>query len=223
MPLSIMKEEVDQAKKLAIEQLDAIQNNPIVIIKKALSHLPVLLLMGAGILITWVLAVVFLISCYSTTTFFWIAISLVLLIILFPGAYLFAGRTYGQSVIIYEAYQAIIKPILGSLIAKVLNKVLKNKATATSEQVQEEFEKESGSILDKIPNFIKSRLMIFSIISDVIKIATEQYKNGNGTAVAKEKIIEFIDVQMGELANPSFRFFFKILIGNIIILAFVFS
>jgi hypothetical protein len=182
-----MKEEVDQAKELAIEQLNAIGNNPIVIIKKALSHLPVLLLMGAGIFINWILAVVFLISCYSTTTFFWISISLVFLVIIFPVAYLFAGRIYGQTVIIYEAYQAIIKPILGNLIAKVLNKVLKNKATATSEEVQEEFEKESSSILDRIPDFIKSRLMIFSIISDVIKIAIEQYKNGPRTAVAKEK------------------------------------
>jgi hypothetical protein len=218
-----MKEEIDQAKKLAIEQLDAIGNNPIVIIKKALSHLPVLLLMGAGVFLNWILALVFLIYCYSTTTFFWIAISLVLLIILFPAAYLFAGRIYGQTVIIYEAYQAIIKPILGNLIAKVINKVLKNKATATSEEVEEEFKKESSSILDRIPDFIKSRLMIFSIISDVIKIATEQYKNGNGSAVAKEKITEFIDIQMGELASPSLNLFFKILIGNIIVLAFLFS
>lgn len=219
-----MKEEVvDQAKELAIEQLNAIGTNPIIIIKKALSHLPVLLLMGAGVFVNWILAFVFLISHYSTTSFFSIAVSLIFLAILFPVAYLFAGRAYGQSVIIYEAYQAIIKPLLGNLIAQVINKVLKNKATATSEEVQEEFEKESSSILDKIPNFIKSRLMIFSIISDVIKIATEQYKNGNGSAVAKEKIIEFIDVQMGELASPSLNFFFKILIGNIIVLAFLFS
>lgn len=219
-----MNEEVEQMNKLAVEQLDAIQNNPMIIIKKALSHLPVLLLIGAGVFINWILAIVFLVSSFSTTTFFWIAVSLLFLIIIFPVAYLFAGRVYGQAVLIYEAYQAIIKPVLANLLTKVINKVLRNRGTtATSAQVEEEFKKESSSILDKIPDFIKNRLTLFVVIEDVIKIATNQYKDGSGKEVTRDRIIDFLDAKMGELASPSLGLFFKILLGNIIIVAFLFS
>lgn len=212
----------------AFDKLEAAENNPLLIIKKAFSHLPVILLIGSGIVINWILAVVFLIGHLSVDPLSSILIGLLFLVLLFPGAYLFAAYSYGQHALITEIYQEIVRPVLGNFIAKVLNQILKDDSTPmTSTNVQEAFEKESGSFLDKIPAFIKNRLAIFTVIKDVIKLATERYKTGTeGKEIAKSNIVNYIfellDAKMGELAGASLKTFFIVGGINIVALFFIF-
>lgn len=80
--------------------------------------------------------------------------------------------------------------------------------------------------MDKIPEFIKSRLAIFTIINDVIKLATERYQNGDSKETAKSNIVayvfELLDARMETIANPSFKPFFIIVGINIVALGFIF-
>lgn len=221
-----MPNETEQVQD-AIDNLVAAENNPMVIIKAALSRLPALILIGSGIILNIILALVFLVGNATTVPFTTTIITLFVLIVLFPAGYCYAAYSYGQQAFVYDLYKEMIRPILGNLIARVLNKVLKDENTATtSANIEEEVKKEGGSFLDKIPEFIKSRLAIFTIINDVIKLATERYQNGDSKETAKSNIVayvfELLDARMETIANPSFKPFFIIVGINIVALGFIF-
>lgn len=222
-----MAEDIEQLN-LAIDKLEATESNPLIILKSALSRLPVILLIGSGVFINLVLAVVFLVGNISISSVTTILISLFILVVLFPAGYFYAAYSYGQQAFLYEVYREMIRPVLGNLIARVLNKVLKDDTTpTTSTNIKEEMEKESGSFLDKIPAFIRDRLAIFTVINDVIKLATERYKDGEGSKeLAKNNIVnyvfELLDARMETIANPSLKTFFIIGGINIVALFFIF-
>lgn len=224
-----MTDEIEQVN-IAVEKLEAAEKNPFLILKAALSHLPVLLLIGSGVLLNWVLAVVFLVGNISVAPFTTILISLLFLAVLFPLGYCYAAYSYGQQVVIFQVYQELIRPVLGNLIGRVLNKILKDDTVSTTNNnIQEEVQKEAGSFLDKIPAFIKNRLAIFTVISDVIQLATERYKNDDGNSskeTAKSNIInyvfELLDARMQSIANPSLQTFLIIGGINIVALFFIF-
>lgn len=221
-----MSDEVEQFH-LATDQLLKAENNPMLIFKAAFSRLPVILLIGSGIVINWVLALVFLAGSITVLPFKTILICLLILAILFPAGYFFAAYRYGQQAFFYELYAEMVRPILGNLISRVLNKILKDETTATtSANIEAEVKKEGGSFLDKIPEFIKNRLTIFTVISDVIKLATDRYQNGDSKETAKDNISDYVfkllDARMEIFANPSLKTFFIIAGINIITLGFIF-
>lgn len=215
---------------IAFDKLEAAENNPLQIIKAALSRLPALLLISSGMFINWVLAIVFLVQSISVLPFTTILIGLLFLAVLFPLGYCYAAYTYGQQVLLFQVYQELVRPVLGNLIGKVLNKILKDDTIpTTSENIQQEVQKEAGSFLDKIPAFIKNRLAIFTVINDVIQLATERYKNdpdNSSKEAAKNNIInyvfELLDARMQTIANPSLQTFLIIGGINIVALFFIF-
>jgi hypothetical protein len=219
-----MSDDIEQLN-IAVEKLEAAENNPMLIFKAAFSHLPVILLIGSGIALNWILALVFFVGNITVMPFTTILISLLILVILFPAGYFYAVYTYGQQAFVYETYKEILRPVLGNLIAKVLNKLLGDDSTTiSSTNIQEEIKKESGSFLDKIPAFIKDRLAIFTVINDITQLASERYQNGGSKETAKGNIVtyifELLDARMGTIANPSLKTFF--IIGGINILAVFF-
>lgn len=221
-----MSNETEQFQDV-IDSLVAAEHNPMVVVKAALSRLPALLLIGSGIVFNIVLALVFLVGNLTTAAFTTTIITLIVLVILFPAGYCFATYKYGQEAFVYDLYKEMIRPILGNLIARVLNKVLNDdNMETTSANIEEEVQKEGGSFLDKIPEFIKSRLAIFNVINDVIKLATERYQNGGSKETAKSNIVsyvfELLDARMETIANPSLKPFLIIVGINIVALGFIF-
>ena len=221
-----MSDDIEQLN-LAVEKLEAADNNPWAIIKTALSHLPVIFLIGSGIFLNFIIAFLYLVGHFYTTPILTVLISLLILIVVFPAAYFFAAYRYGQEAFIYQVYKDMIRPILGNLIARVLNKVLKDDTTeTTSANIQEEVEKEGSSFLDKIPAFIKDRLAIFTVINDIIKLASERYKSGDSKETTKSNIVayifELLDTRMGSIANPSLKVFFIVAGINLVTIFFIF-
>lgn len=218
-----MSDDIEQLN-VALEDLEAAENNPMMILKAAFSRLPVILLIGSGIILNWLLALVFLVGNITTAPFVTILITLVILVAVFPACYFYAAYMYGQEAVVYDVYSKMIRPILGNLIARILNKVLKDGATTTDASIEEEIKKEGGSFLDKIPEFIKSRLTIFTVINDVIKLATQHHKNGGSKETAKNNIVayvfELLDARMETIANPSLKPFF--IIAGLNFIAFLF-
>lgn len=115
----------------------------------------------------------------------------------------------------------------GTCFFSVLNKILKDETTATtSANIEAEVKKKEALFLDKIPEFIKNRLAIFTVINDVIKLATDPYQNGDSKETAKDNISDYVfkllDARMEIFANPSLKTFFIIAGINIIMLGFIF-
>jgi hypothetical protein len=211
----------------ALDQLKMADDNPWVIIKTAFSYLPVILLIGSGIVLNWILAFMFLFGYATITPFTTTIICLLILMILLPAAYFFVAYRYGQEAFVYEVYKEIVRPILGNLLAKALNKILNDDSTpTTSANIKEELEKESGSFLDKIPTFIKDRLAIFTVINDIIKLASERYQDGSSKENAKSNIVayvfELMDARMETIANPSLKNFFIVAGINLVTVSFIF-
>lgn len=217
-----MAEELDQLD-VTIENLEAAEKNPMMILKVAFSRLPVILLIGSGVILNWILALVFLFGNITVAPFTTILINLLFLVVLFPAAYFYAAYRYGQEAFIYEVYKEMLRPILGNLIARVLNQILNDdNKTVSNSNIETEVKKESGSFLDKIPAFIKNRLAIFKVVNDVTKLAAERYQDGSSREIAKSNIVTYIfelmDAQMETIANPSLKTFFVIAAINIVAL-----
>lgn len=220
-----MSKEVEHID-ISIEKMDK-RFRPFSLIKKALASFSVLLMIGSGILINWILAILFLINYISITSILGILGGLFVLIVVFPVAYCYAAYTYGQSVVLFEVYQEVIRPVVANIIAGILNRVLKDDTTLISSQkVQDEFEQQSNSLLDKIPNLITNQLELVAAIKDVIVLVTEQYKQGGEKEVVKNRIVNsvfnLLDTKMDELVKPSLVTFFIIGGINLIVAFFIF-
>ncbi|CAA6804279.1 MAG: Unknown protein [uncultured Aureispira sp.] len=221
-----MSEDLEQAQ-VAVDTLVAAENNPMMIFKAAFSRLPAILLIGSGIIFNIILALLFVVRNITVLPFTTTLITFLVLMFLFPAGYLYAAYKFGQEAFIYDLYREVIRPVLGNLIARVLNTILKDDNTATnSANIEEAVKKEGGSFLDKIPEFIKNRLAIFTVIKDVIKLATDRYQNGASKETAKSNIVayvfELLDGRMETIANPSLKPFFIMVGINIVALGYIF-
>lgn len=210
---------------VAIEKIEQ-QIKPWALIKKALSSFSVLFLIGSGVLINWILALVFLMGYFSAVSWSMLLFSLVILILVFPAAYAYTAYVYGQLVIVFEVYQEIIRPVAANIIAGILNRIINDDSPITSEKVQEEFDAETSSLWDKIPDFITNSLGIVTTIKDIIILITEQYQQGGEKEIVKERItqnvFELLDAKMSELTQPSLTNFFIIAAINLAVVFFIF-
>lgn len=211
-----------------IEQLQK-QTSAFALIKKAFSSFSVLLLIGSGIVINWILALIFLFGYFSATSFGIFLLCLFTLAVIFPIAYFLAAQIYGKAVIVSEIYKEAVRPIIAATITKVLNKIVKddnNSEPLSEDKIKEEFEQESGSFLDKIPDFISSRLELVATIKDIIALIIKQSKEGGDKEVLKKKIstnvFNMLDAKMEEIAQPSLTIFFIIGGINLVVALFIF-
>ena len=88
------------------EELDRLDkfNSPMAIIKKAFSSFGVILLIGGGMVFSFILGVVYLLGWGAIVPTVWLLGGLVLLMLVFPAAYLFAAFTFGRALIFWEAF-----------------------------------------------------------------------------------------------------------------------
>lgn len=222
-----MTNEQDEVS-IAIEQIEQ-RIQPLELIKTAFSSISVLLLICTGVLLNWILAIVFILSCFSTSSWGVLLVGILALVLVFPAAYAYIAYTYGQQVVVFEVYQEVIRPVAANLIASILNKIIKDSpqdSPLDSKQIQKEFDEQSNSLWEAIPDFISNSLGILNTIKDVIILITEQYQQGGEKEVVKNRIIsqvfELFDARMEELASPSLSNFFILLIINVGVLFFLF-
>lgn len=215
---------------MSIDELEQLKSfsSPFKLIKKALSSFFVVLMIGAGLVINWIMTLVYLFGYSSDDSWLWFFLNLILFIAVFPAVYLFFAYSYGQSVLIWEAYKEGIRPLAAKLFSSTLDRYLTdNPANAQEideEQLEKEVESEQKGFLDKLPDFIKAYVQIFFSSKDVLKIIREQRKNGTSKEVAKQKAMkgffEGLDIQMSELMEPSLIPFY--IVGAINLACFYF-
>lgn len=212
-----------------IEQLDKF-SSPIQLIKKAFSSFFVVLMIGAGFIINWISALVFLLGYFSSTTWLWYILGLILMIAVFPAIYLYFAYSYGRSVVFWQAYKEGIRPLAAKIFGKTLDKFLVDnpeEAGAVNEnKITQEVEERKKHFLEKLPDFIRAYFQIFFTSGDVLKIVKAQRQSGADKEVVKQKAMhnffESLDLQMSELMEPSLIPFYIVGAANLLCFYFLF-
>lgn len=219
--------------KIDMDEIDALKSfsSPLKLIKKALSSFFIVLMIGAGFLVNWVMSVIYLISCFSSSSWVWLLVGLLSLIIIFPALYLFFAYSYGQSVLLWEVYKEALRPLAAKMFSGTLDKFLaENTDDETSideSKIVQEVEARQKHFLERLPDFIRAYFQIFFTSKDIIKIVKEQRETGAEKEAVKKKAMksffEALDLQMSELMEPSLYPFYIVGVVNFITLYFLFS
>ncbi len=212
-----------------IEELKSF-GSPFKLIKKALSSFFVMLMIATGLLVNWGFAILFLIFCFSSTSWTWLLIGFLLLTIVFPAIYLFLAYSYGQSMLLWEVYKEALRPIAAKVFSGTLDKFLmenpKDKSPLDESKIVKEVEARQKHFLERLPDFIRAYFQLFFTSKDIIKIVKEQRKSGAEKEAVKKKAMqsffEALDLQMSELMEPSLYLFYIVGGVNIISLYFLF-
>lgn len=218
------KQDIDELKQL--EKF----SSPGKLIKKALSSFFIVLMIGAGFLVNWIMAIVFLIGHFSSTSWLWFLLGMLCMLLVFPVLYLFFAYSYGQSVLFWEAYKEVIRPIAAKVFSRTLDKFLvdnpEEAAEVNESSIVKEVEERKKHFLERLPDFIRAYFQIFFTSGDIIKIVKAQRESGAERAAVKEKsmksFFESLDLQMAELMEPSLIPFFIVGAINIVTLYFLF-
>lgn len=219
-------------KDIAMDELERLDqfSSPFQLIKKALSSFFIVIMIGAGFIFNWIAALVFLFGYFSSTSWLWYILGLVLMIAVFPALYLFFAYSYGQSVLFWEAYKEGIRPIAAKVFGKTLDKFLvDNPAEAGSvneSKIIQEVEERKKHFLEKLPDFIRAYFQIFFTSGDIIKIVKAQRQTGAEKGAVKQKAMqsffESLDLQMSELMEPSLIPFYIVGAVNFVCFYFLF-
>lgn len=195
-----------------LDKLDQF-NSPLAIIKKAFSSFGVILLIGGGVVFSWILSVVYLFGWASVVSTTWLLIGLLVLGFLFPGAYFFFAFLYGKSTLIWHAYQEAVKPIAASIVGSIFTRAFPNGQHTTPQEVEttvmeKEAEEEAQSLLDRLPSFISSKLELIKTIREIIHNIKIQHQSGLPPKQIKSKAIahlfQALDTQLsGLVSEPS--------------------
>jgi len=217
---------------ISTEELNKLKSfsSPGKLIKKALSSIFVVLMIGAGLVLNWVMALIYLFGAGSSASWLWYIVGLGGMIAIFPILYVFFAYSYGQGVLLWEAYREVLRPLAGKLFSSSLDKYLvdnPNQAGELNEEaVHEEIANQQQGFLDRIPDFIKSYVQIFFTGKDIINIVREQRKTGADKTATKEKAMssfyQGIDTQMSELIEPSLIPFYIVGAINLVFFYFLF-
>jgi hypothetical protein len=197
------------------EELDRLDkfNSPMAIIKKAFSSFGVILLIGGGMVFSFILGVVYLLGWGAIVPTVWLLGGLVLLMLVFPAAYLFAAFTFGRALIFWEAYQEAVKPMVAKIVASIFNQFFPDgkthtEDTVTDELLNQELEQQSSRLTDKLPDFISSRLELLSTFKAIIHTMRLQKRSGVANEQIKSKamakLFAALDEQLsGVVSAPS--------------------
>jgi len=207
----------------AVQKLDKF-SSPWALVKKAFSSLMLVALIGLGLLVNWVLAIVFAIGWFSVTSWLWLIIGVLLFLAVFPIAYFFCAYWYGQALLFWEAYREVIRPFTAKIFSAVLDKSLKEKPLDEEGELKEskivkELEERSKHLVERLPDFIRAYFQLFITSKDVANIIKKQRQAGSEKAAVKKKamdsMFEALDLQMAELMEPSLIPFGVVLVTNI--------
>lgn len=195
----------------SLDELTKFQR-PGYLLRKALSSVGVILLIGSGLIFNWIMALVFLIGGLGSVVWWQYLLGLVGFVALFPVLYVFFALNYGRSIVAWEAYREIIRPFIAKAFAKLLDKFLVERPE-TAEPIQEsrivaEVEQRKKHFLEKLPDFLRAYVQLFFTGGDIVKIVRTQRQSGEEKQQVKEKsmhsFFESLDLQVSELMEPSY-------------------
>lgn len=203
---------------------------PVKIIKKALSSFFIMAMIAGGLLVNWVAVLVYLITCFSSTSWLWLFLGLLLMGVVFPVVYLFLAYSYGQGVLIWELYKEGIRPLIGKIFSGVLDKFLvenpNDKTSIDESKIVKEVEDRQKHFLERLPDFVRAYFQLFFTSKDILKIVQEQRQSGAEKEAVKQKsmksFFEALDLQMSELLEPSLYAFYIVGVVNLVVVYFLF-
>lgn len=221
-----MSQNVPEIEK--INQLKAF-NSPWGLVKKALSSIGILLLIISGLVINWILAIIYIFGWFSGTGWLAYLLSIVALIVIFPAGYFLSAYWYGQTLLFWEAYREIIRPAAARIFSGTLDQVLvqtADKEELTESEIVAELENRSKHFVEKLPDFIRAYFQVFITGKDVVKLIQKQRAAGKDSEAVKNKamlsMFEALDLQLSELVEPSMIPFYIVGAINVICWWFMF-
>lgn len=205
-------------------------NSPFKLIRKALSSFFIVSMIGLGFFVNWILALVFLITCFSTSSWWLLLIGLGLMIVVFPVVYLFLAYSYGQSILFWEVYKEGLRPLIAKFFSGLLDTFLSNEAkedfAIDENRIVKEIEERQKNFLERLPDFIRAYFQLFFNSKDIIKIVKEQRRLGTEKEAVKQKAMkhffEGLDLQLSELMEPSLIPFYIVGAINCLVFYFIF-
>jgi hypothetical protein len=212
-----------------IDQLDKM-NRPKQLLKKALSSVLIVVMIGAGFVVNFVMALIFAFKGLGAVVWWQYIGGLVLLLAAFPALYIFFAISYAKSVVIWEAYREVLRPLVAKLFGRTLDFYLvenpDSAAPMNESRIVEEVEKRQKHFLERLPDFLRAYVQIFFTGKDIVKIVRAQRQSGAEKEEVKRKsmesFFESLDLQISELAEPSLLPFVGVAIANVVLVYFLF-
>lgn len=207
-------------------------NSPMAIFKKALSSFKIVLLIILGVLANWILAFIFVVSGAGGNGVLGAVLPLVLFIVAFPAIYLILAFLYGKGLVVWEAYNSAIKPLIGRIFGSIFNRFVSGESTGSGrnslqeqQQIKEEedalldaeMEEKTKGLMDKLPEFISSRLHLVTTIKEIVQNIKLQKRSGLAADQIKSKamsmLFEALDRQLDGIVSPPSALPFYIALG----------
>lgn len=221
-----------ELKEIANNELDKLEqfNSPGQLLKKAFSSAFIVLLIGAGFIVNAILALIFAFKSIGAIVWWQYLATIILLLAVFPAIYIFFAISYARSLVIWEAYREVLRPLAAKLFGKSLDRYLvdnPNQAPPVDEKsIVSAIEERQKNILEKLPDFLRAYIQIFFTAKDVVTIVRAQRASGGEKEAVKRKamdsLFESIDLQISELAEPSLIPFSVVALVNIAVVYFLF-
>jgi hypothetical protein len=227
-----MQEPDQQLEQIVDRELSKVEqfSSPWQLLKKALSSFFIVLFIGAGFLVNAIIAIAFAFKGFGSVVWWQYLGGIVLLLAVFPAVYIFFAIAYAKTVIIWEAYREILRPMIAKAFGKSLDIYLvdnPNQAPPVDEEsIVSTIEKRQKHLLEKLPDFLRAYVQVFFTAKDVLTIVRAQRASGGEKEAVKRKamdsLFESIDLQISELAEPSLLPFWIVALVNAVVVYFLF-
>lgn len=201
---------------------------PMYLLKQGLSSLGTILLIGSGFLVNWILAIALL---WVGVSVWWkYPVGLAAFLVIFPLVYIGFAIYYGRRLVILQIYQQILRPALAKIFMMLLDRFLGKDTEETPSMSEEEMialtENYKNQFLQKLPDFLKSYVKPFFVVSDIIAVVHAQRTSGQGKEIVKTKavatLMEPLDARIATHVAPSYRPAFIIIGINLIAVFWLF-
>lgn len=218
--------------EVVVNELDKLEqfNSPLKLLKKAFSSLLVVGLIGAGFVVNAIMALFFAFSGFGNVIWWQYLGGIILLLAIFPAVYIFFAISYARSVVVWEAYKEIIRPLVAKVFGKSLDFYLvdnpESAPPVNENGLIAEVENRQKHLLEKLPDFLRAYVQIFFTGKDVLNIVRAQRATGGDKEAIKRKsmdsLFESIDLQISELTEPSLIPFGIVAVVNVVVVYFLF-
>ncbi len=220
---------LEQAVSAEMDKLQQL-SSPKQLLKKAFSSILLVITIGAGFLINGILALIFAFSRFGDVVWWQYLGGLILMLAIFPALYIFFAISYAKSVVLWEAYRELLRPLIAKLFGKSLDFYLvenpENAPPVEESRIVEEVERRQKHLLEKLPDFLRAYVQLFFTGKDIVNIVRAQRQSGAEKEAVKRKsmnsFFESLDLQVSELAEPSLLPFGIVALVNVAVVYFLF-
>lgn len=184
--------------------------SPIFWLKLGLASVGRILLIGAGLLINFILGLAFLWSnTGSWSSYLW---GVLAFFVLFPLLYGLFALYYGRGLVAWEFYQRVLRPFIEQALTVLLNHMIRQTpdgAPLVTEERIVQIKHFFDQVLSKLPHFLRKRMDNLVDMTNMI-VLLRQYQPTSGTLKEgfKSKVLSgvmgSIDAQATNQLQPSY-------------------